>query len=89
MIFFFYDYIDLSFDNSHNELQLDELPSNDDDKLLKQIQTIQAAYRNGIDQNIEDLMVNRAFARDSEYQLQRAGDGCVPLQRVSISGRIC
>ena len=65
MIFFFFDYIDLSFDNSHNELQLDELPSNDDDKLLKQIQTIQAAYRNGIDQNIEDLMVNRAFARDS------------------------
>ena len=34
MIFFFFDYIDLSFDNSHNELQLDELPSNDDDKLL-------------------------------------------------------
>ena len=33
MIFFFFDYIDLSFDNSHNELQLDELPSNDDDKL--------------------------------------------------------
>ena len=65
MIFFFFDYIDLSFDNSHNELQLDELPSNDDDKLLKQIQTIQAAYRNGIDQNIEDLMLNRAFARDS------------------------
>ena len=37
----------------------------DPDKLLKQIQTIQAAYRNGIDQNIEDLMLNRAFARDS------------------------
>jgi Zn-dependent M16 (insulinase) family peptidase len=35
----------------------------DPDKLLKQIQTIQAAYRNGIDQNIEDLMLNRAFAR--------------------------
>ena len=37
----------------------------DPDKILEQIETLQAGYRSAFTENIEEIMVNRAFARDA------------------------